>query len=125
MKKLIIFVLLLVAVCTSSNAQSNNPKLSEEQKKEWKARLDAYREKLNLTDEQKPQVEEANMAYLEALSEIRESGGSKLSKYRTYKKANAERDKKMKSILSKEQYKIYKEQQEEFKEEIKARRAQS
>lgn len=124
MKKLIIFALLLLAICTSSYGQSNNPKLTEEQKKEWKARLDAYREKLNLTDEQKPQVEEANMAYLEALSEIRESGGSKLSKYRMFKKANSGRDKKMKSILSKEQYKIYKEQQEEFKEEIKARRTQ-
>lgn len=124
MKKLIIVALLLLAICTSSYGQSNNPKLTEEQKKEWKARLDAYREKLNLTDEQKPQVDEVNLEYLEALSEIRESGGSKLSKYRMYKKANGGRDKKMKSILSKEQYKIYKEQQEEFKEEIKARRTQ-
>ena len=124
MKKLIIFAMLLAICSLSSYAQTSSSRLTEEQKNEWKARLDAYREKLNLTDEQKPKVEEANMDYLAALAEIRESGGSKLSKYRKYKQANNERDKKMKGILSKEQYKIYKEQQEEFKEELKARRTQ-
>ena len=64
MKKLIIFAMLLAICSLSSYAQTSSSRLTEEQKNEWKARLDAYREKLNLTDEQKPKVEEANMDYL-------------------------------------------------------------
>lgn len=123
MKKVFISMMFFVALTISAQAQTSKPKLTEEQKKELKAKLDAYKEKLNLSDEQKPKVEEVNMEYMEALSKIKEDGGSKMSRYKKFKQASNNRDKKMKEILTKEQYKIYKEHQEEIKEELKARRA--
>jgi hypothetical protein len=123
MKKLIISMMFFAVLTVSAHAQTGKPKFTGEQKKELKAKLDAYREKLKLTDEQKSKVDEANMEYMEALSKIKVDGGSKMSRYKKFRQANNNRDKKMKETLTKEQYKIYKEHQEEFKEELRARRA--
>jgi Spy/CpxP family protein refolding chaperone len=123
MKKVIISTMFFAALTVSAHAQTGKPQFTEEQKKELKAKLDAYKEKLNFSDEQKSKVEEVNMEYMEALSKIKEDGGSRMSRYKKFKQANNNRDKKMKEILTKEQYKIYKEHQEEFKEELRARRA--
>lgn len=123
MKKVIISMMFFAALTVSTHAQTSKPKLTEEQKKEMKAKLDAYRESLNLSDEQKSKAEEVNMEYMEALSKIKENGGSRMSRYKKFMQASNNRDKKMKEILTKEQHKIYKEHQEEFKEELKNRRA--
>jgi hypothetical protein len=123
MKKVIILMMLFAALMVSAHAQTGKPKFTEEQKKELKAKLDAYREKLNLSDDQKSKVDTVNMEYMEALSKIKEEGGSKMSRYKKFRQASNNRDKKMKEILTKEQYKIYKKHQEEFKEELRARRA--
>ncbi len=41
-----------------------------------------------------------------------------MSKYKKLKSLNAERDKKMKEVLTKDQFKIYKQQQQEMKDEF-------
>src|SRR5687768_5553465 len=123
MKKVIISMILFTTLMVAAHAQTGKAKFTEEQKKELKAKLDAYREKLNLSDDQKSKVDTVNMEYMEALSKIKEEGGSKMSRYKKFRQASNNRDKKMKAILTKEQYKIYKEHQEEFKEELRARRA--
>ena len=93
-----------LALNSSLQAES---KLTEEQKEEALARFETLQEKLSLTDEQSPKVEEINMTYFEELRELRESGSSRLKKYREFKVINSKRDKAMKAVLSKEQYKVY------------------
>jgi predicted secreted protein len=123
MKKTMMVALLFVAVCTASQAQNTKPKLSEEQKREFRSKMDAYEAKLNLTEDQSEKVEAINMTFYESLAKIRTEGGSKLSRYKKFKQASRDKDKKMKEVLNSEQYKIYKEQQDEFKEEIRSRRS--
>jgi hypothetical protein len=116
-------LMLLGILLTSAIMGFSQSKLTEEQKKEFKAKQEAYKAKLNLTDEQATKMEEINMTYLEGLSALKQSGGSKLSKLKKFKSLSNERDSKAKKILTEEQYKIYKEQQKEMKEDFKEQRS--
>lgn len=98
-------------------------KMTEEQMKKAKARYEQYKQKLNLTNDQSKKVDAINTTYFEGIAELKKNDASKLSKYRRFKSLSSDRDKKMKEVLTKEQYKIYKQQQEERKEEFKQRRA--
>jgi hypothetical protein len=122
MKKIILLVMLFTAIFQSVNGQTDKSKLNDEQKKELKAKMDEYRAKLNLSSDQQVKVEAINADYIEALSGIKGAGGSKMNRYKKFKQVKNERDKKMKEVLTREQYKIYKEQQQELKKEVKARR---
>ena len=115
------FSLVLTAILSAGAfAQS---KMTDEQKKEAKARYEQYKQKLNLNDDQSKKVDAINTTYFEGIGELKNSTASKLSKYRKFKSLSADRDKKMKEVLTKEQYKTYKQQQEQRKEEFKQRRA--
>src|SRR5688500_13626168 len=115
MKRIMMVTLLLAVACAGLQAQSPRAKPDEEQRTEFTAKMDAYRAKLNLSKDQSAKVEAINMSFYESLSKIKTEGGSKLSRYKKFKQASREKDKKMKEVLNSEQYKIYKEQQEEFK----------
>ncbi|OQP56501.1 hypothetical protein [Niastella populi] len=123
MKKIICTTVMLVLVTLVANQASAQSKMTEEQKKEARAKYQAYKEKLNLNEEQSKQVDAINTTWFEGLAEIKNSGAGKMAKYKKFKSLNAERDKKMKEVLTKEQFKIYKEQQKEMKDEFKERRA--
>lgn len=123
MKKTLLAILLISAIGLAARAQSPGSKLSEEQKKELKAKMDAYRVQLNLSEEQETKVEAVNAEYIEELSKLKESNASRMKKYKSLKQANQNRDRKMKEILTADQYKIYKAQQQEMKEELKAHRS--
>jgi len=122
MKKLMVTMLLCTAFAFGVQAQTTGTRLTEAQKQELKKSMEAYKEKLNLTPEQEEKVEAINMNYFETLSKIKQSGGSKLNKFKKFKSANQEKDSKMKGVLSNEQYKIYKEHQTALKKEIKSYR---
>lgn len=123
MKTLFRFVLLLTAVTFSGyvNAQS---KLTEEQKKELQAKFEAYKTQLNLSEDQQEKVKAINTTYFQGLASLKESGGSKLSKLKAFRKLNDEKDKQMKTVLDAGQYKTYKTMQKEMREEFKNKRKQ-
>ena len=119
MKKLLMIVCLVIA---GSGGAYSQAKMTEAQKEEAIARHKAYTEKLNLTEEQKPIVEEINIAFFEALSKLKNSNGSRMEKYRTFKVVSSTRDKEMKKVLTKEQFAIYKENQQQQRDNFKERR---
>lgn len=123
MKTKIVFAaaLLLMMVSVSGFSQSKT-KMTEEQKKEMLACFETYKEKLNLTEEQQPEVQKINSAYFETLADLKKSDASKLDKLRTFRDAKSTRDAKMKKVLSKEQYQMYLDFQAEMKEELKENR---
>lgn len=123
MKKIIYIAVMLVLVMLAANQASAQSKMTEEQKKEAKAKYQAYKEKLNLDEEQSKQVDVINTTWFEGIAELRNSNASKMTKYRKFKLLNADRDKKMKAVLTKDQFRIYKQQQQEMKDEFKERRA--
>jgi len=121
MKLNITLMLLLVTLVTTHAAAQ--VKMTDEQKKEALAKYQANKEKLNLTPDQSKKVDAINATWFEGVANIKNSGGSKMERYKKIKSLNRERDSKMKEVLTKEQFKIYKQQKQEMKEEFKQRRA--
>jgi Spy/CpxP family protein refolding chaperone len=106
MKKIVAIAFALGFLTLNSSLHAE-VQLTDEQKEEALARFETLQEKLSLTDEQSPKVKEINMTYFEELSELRESESSRFKKYREFKGIDSKRDKAMKAVLSKEQYKVY------------------
>lgn len=121
MKKLMTLfaVIALAAVSTGVCAQS---RMTETQKEEAKAKYAAYREKLNLSDDQAAKVEQINSTYFESLSQLRGSNDRKLAKYRKFKEIQSTKDSEMKKVLNADQFKQYKEFQAEVRENFKENR---
>ncbi|MDJ1496643.1 hypothetical protein QNI19_27165 [Cytophagaceae bacterium DM2B3-1] len=124
MKKYLIISSLTLLTLLPVGQVSAQSKLTEEQKQELKARYEAYKERLNLSEDQSVKVESINRTYFEQLATLRNSDDSKLSKYRKYKDIKSTRDRQMKAVLDKEQYKTYESFQKEMKEEFKENRRQ-
>lgn len=117
--KLTLFMVMATMAATHASAQS---KMTEEQKKEAKEKYEAFKQKLNLNEEQSKKVDEINATYLQGLGELKKSGAGKMAKYKKFRALQSDKDKKMKEVLNKDQYKIYKEYQAEVKEEFRNNR---
>jgi hypothetical protein len=123
MKTKIVFAVALLLMMVSVNGFSQSkPKMTEEQKKEMLAHFEAYKEKLNLTEEQAPEVQKINAEYFEALADLKKSDATRMEKFRKFRDAKSDRDSKMKKVLSKEQYKMYTDSQADMREELKENR---
>ena len=118
MKKILTIACIMI-LASSTYAQS---KMTEKEKEEAIARYRTYMERLNLTEEQKPQVEEINMRFSTGISNMKKSNTSKLEKFRTFKSLSSARDGEMKKVLTKDQYAIYKANQEEQRENFRQQR---
>jgi len=114
MTRMMMFAILMT-IATVSRAQSQS-------NEDLKAKMTEYREKLNLTEEQSTRVDAINADYMEALSALKSSNEKKLAKYRRFKDIQAKKDKQMKDVLDKEQYKQYQAMQSEMKSEMKKKR---
>ena len=113
--KLITVFLAAFLITTTASAQR---KLNDAQKAEY----EVYQQKLNLTEDQAPKVRAIDSTFFKGVTQLKNSGDSKLAKYKKLKSLRSEKDKQMKGVLTKEQFKIYKEYQAEKKEELKAKR---
>lgn len=125
MKNLIVYLTLIVSMSFTASAQSTSPRLTEDQKMELKAKMAAYKAELKLTPVQQPKFDEINLKFVETLATLKEDNGSRLSKYRKLKTVSDERNKKMKAMLTPDQYKIFKAHQGDLKNDLKSRRAQN
>jgi Spy/CpxP family protein refolding chaperone len=76
---------------------------------------------LSLTEDQYEKAYTINLAFVSKVSQIRDSGGGRLGKARKLKSADGDRDKMLKGVLTEEQYKKFKEQKAENREEMKKR----
>lgn len=122
MKKIIKITALLVMVILAANASAQSG-MTEQQKAEAKARYQELKQKLNLTDDQSKKVDAINTTWFEGIAELKRSNQSRLAKRNKFKSLNNARDKQMKDVLTKEQFRTYKANQKEMKEEFKQRRA--
>jgi len=115
------FALFLIGINTNC-AQSRATNLTEEQKEEIKKNLEEYAAALHLSEEQKPQFEEITKKYAEQMKAVKDSGGRRMSKFKKVKSIRKNKDAEMKSLLSKDQYKVYLEKQEEMQKKMRERR---
>ncbi len=117
MKKVLILAGMAILLALQSKAQSG---LSDAQK----ARLQSYRDKLNLTDEQKPKVRAIDSVYFTGLAGLKQSQQGRLAKYKQFKSLSSTRDQQMKAVLTPQQFEQYQQFREEVKEEMKEKRRQ-
>ncbi|MGA0557513.1 hypothetical protein ACO2Q8_12725 [Larkinella sp. VNQ87] len=117
------FLISAVIVLLLSGSLQAQTTLSTEQKTQLKAKLEADWAALNLTEEQKPKVEAIHQTYGQGLAELKNATGSRLSKYRTFKELRDRRNQQMKEVLTREQYKLYVQQQEQREKDFKNRRS--
>ncbi|GAB3907602.1 hypothetical protein GCM10028803_41630 [Larkinella knui] len=120
MHRVILSAAIVLLLSGPLRAQST---LSAEQKTQLKAWQEANLAELNLTEEQKPKVEAIQQTYRQGLADLKNSNGSRLAKYRTYNDLKERRNQQMSEVLTREQYKTYRQQQEEQEKELKKRRS--
>ena len=121
-KTLALFFALFLIGTNITCAQSKIAKLTEEQKEEVTNNLEEYAVALDLSEDQWPKFEEITIKYAEQMIAVKNGGGRKLQKYKKVKSIRENKDAEMKILLSKDQYKVYLEKQEEMKKKIKERR---
>lgn len=123
MKTKIVYAVTLLLVMVSVNGfTQSKPKMTEEQKKEMLARFETYKEKLNLTEDQAPEIQKINSEYFEAMADLKKSDATRMEKLRKFRDSKSTRDSKMEKVLSKEQYKMYTDFQAEMRKELKENR---
>jgi len=122
LKVLSLFFALLFIGINSSYAQFKADNLTEEQKEEIKKNLEEHAAALNLSEDQWPKFEEITKKYAKQMIAVKDSGARRMSKYKKVKSIRKNKDAEMKTLLSKDQYKVYLEKQEEMKKKIKERR---
>ena len=125
MKLLKVFSLLFALFLIGTNttfAQSRANDLSKEQKEEIKKNIEEYASALDLSEDQRPRFEEITKRYAKQMKAVKDSGGRRMSKFKKVKSIRKNKDAEMKTILSKDQYKVYMEKQEEMKKNIKEQR---
>ena len=122
LKILSLFFALFLMGTNTTLAQSKVANLTEQQKEEIKKNLEAYNVALNLSEAQKPKFEEITIKYAKQMKAVKDNGGSRMSKYRKVKSIRKNKDAEMKRLLSKDQFKVYLEKQEEMQKKMKERR---
>ena len=121
LKVLFLFFVLFLISINISFTQSRATNLTEEQKEEIKTKLEEYANALNLSEDQRPEFEEITMKYAKQLQAVKDSGGRRMSKFKNVKSIRKNKDAEMKSLLSKDQYKVYLKKQEEMQKKMKER----
>jgi len=111
--------MVVVVLLVSTIAFAQDRILTKEQKEQVKEQLAQYFEKLELSEEQKPKFEEITNKYALQMKTLKTSGKSKFAKYKEYKSIKRSKNKEMKTLLSAEQYKVYKETQKEIQNKMK------
>ncbi len=124
LKILFLFFALFLISTNTTFAQSRGANLSDDQKEEIKKNLEAYAVALHLSEEQKPKFEEITKKFAKQMIAVKDSGDSRMSKYRKVKSIRENKNAEMKPLLSKDQYNVYLEKQEEMKKNMKERRKQ-
>ena len=115
------FALFLIGISTTI-AQTRANNLSEEQKEEIKRNLEEYATALSLSEDQRPKFEEITKKYASQLQAVKDGGGGRRAKFKKVKAIRKNKDAEMKTLLSKDQYKVYLEKQKEMQKKMKKRR---
>ncbi|MGY3211029.1 hypothetical protein [Mucilaginibacter sp. HD30] len=116
MKKIFIMGMASLFIIQGARAQS---KLTQDQKSELMVRFKTYKEKLDLADEQAIKVRAIDSAYLVGLVALKQSDVRRIAKFQQFKQISATRDKQMKDVLSKDQFKEYAKFKDEMRGELK------
>ena len=114
-----IFILSILAMATSGLAQNRE---ASDKTPEEKARVmtDKQNEKIDFSDDQEKQMYNLNLKYVKEM-EVITQGGRSMATFRKLKDMSGRKDKEVKNVLNKNQYKIYQRQKEEMRSQMRAK----
>ena len=119
-------LILIAPGCGNGNAskKSEMGDLIQEVPPEERASVqnDFLVEALSLTPEQLEQVDRINSKYAEQVESILRSDDYRSRKARRFKSAMAKKDRELKKVFSKEQYRMYEQIREELRQRLRERR---
>ena len=92
---------------------------------EERAQLQTQRmkETLHLDSAQVVKVAAINLSYARKMDPVIAGSGSRLTKLRAFQKVNAAKEKELQMVLSQQQFRQFKQQQQEMKQELKKRKS--
>lgn len=108
----------MVVMATSANAQSTDSARTPESRAA--TLTERMKTQLSLTDDQVTAVQSINVKYAQKNQEIWTGAGGRLAKFRDLKSSQKDKDKELKAVLDKDQYKKYEAMREEMKEKARA-----
>lgn len=113
-----------ILLTQTAMAQSRMDKLMTSTTPEERAELQTQnmKESLSLSEEQYQRVHELNLKYARRMQSIYQTDGGKLQRLKSMKATSEEKDRELKRILDSRQYKLYKDQKEEMKENARKQR---
>lgn len=125
MKNSIATVCLILAVLLfAGNASAQQNRLNDTSAEE-RAQLQTQRmkETLKLDSLQLGQVASINLSYARKMDPVIAGSGSRLSKLKAYQQINASKEKELQRVLNPDQFKQFKQQQQQIREQLKKRRS--
>ena len=115
-----IFILSLLTMATSGLAQNREVSVKTPEEKA-RVMTDKQNEKIGLSVDQEQQMFNLNLKYVKEMEVITQSGRS-MATFRKLKEMSDRKDKEVKNVLDKDQYKIYLRQKEEMRSQMGANR---
>ena len=116
MKKLIYLTIVLWVATGVVSAQNNTGKYTPGERAGIQTSW--MKENLKLTPEQVPVIEKLNIEYAQKMEEVKSVNG-KMEQLKKAKSITSEKDEKLQTILSKEQFEIYAEKRSELRKNLK------
>ena len=125
--KILLLALILITFAFQGSAQTDSQPPSgfsdslKASTPEQRAKMqsDKMKEKLVLTDDQYKQVSDLNLVYAKKMDPILHSDEGRFKKYRQAKTLMDEKDKKLKGILTSDQYKQYEDLKKEMMDKMR------
>lgn len=114
MKKLKAVITVMLLVFTTYSFSQD--KTAEEKALEITKNM---KEQINFSDDKEAKVNAINLDFINQTEKIKTEEISKISKFKSLKKADEERDIKLKEILSKEEYELFKDNKSKNRKKIK------
>lgn len=121
---IVTFSFILAVLLFAGNASAQQHRLTDTPAEE-RAQLQTQRmkETLKLDSLQLAKVASINLIYARKMDPVIAGSGSRLSKLRAYQQINTSKEKELQQVLNPDQFKQFKQQQQQIREQLKKRRS--
>lgn len=119
---LFLFLFLLLGLATQAQSMDDFKQSTPEQRA--KAQTEYLKTNLQLDDQQTQKIAEINLKYAQKMEPVIKGSGGKLSKMKTAKNINAQKEAEYKQVFTSDQYKKYAELKDDMKNNVKKKMKQ-
>lgn len=119
---LFLFLFLLLGLATQAQSMDDFKQSTPEQRA--KAQTEYLKTNLQLDDQQTQKIAEISLKYAQKMEPVIKGSGGKLSKMKTAKNINAQKEAEYKQVFTSDQYKKYAELKDDMKNDVKKKMKQ-